>query len=312
MITMGRFAPTPSGRLHIGNVYALLCAWAHAKQQGGTLVLRIEDLDALRCPKEYADLIAEDLRWLGLDWDEGAYLGKDEKKYFQSQRNEIYQEYLNRLEKDGHLFPCFCSRGELHAADAPHLSDGRYRYAGTCRNLTQEEIAIKKFIRPPALRARVNDVPINFVDEHYGAQSYILEEDSGDFIVQRSDGVFAYHLAVVVDDALMGVTEIVRGRDLLDSVPVQLYLYKLLGFTPPQYCHIPLLVDKTGRRLAKRDKDLDMGILRQKYTPETIIGYIAWQIGLLPQKEQITAQEFLKIFDVNKLSHEDIILKGEI
>lgn len=312
MSIVGRFAPTPSGRLHIGNVYALLCAWAHARKQGGTLVLRIEDLDAVRCPREYADLIAEDLRWLGLDWDEGAYLEGDGKKYFQSQRSEIYQEYLQRLQEQGKLFPCFCSRGELHAADAPHLSDGRYRYPGTCRNLTQEEIAIKKFIRPPALRARVNDEPISFTDEHYGAKTYVLEEDSGDFIVQRSDGVFAYHLAVVVDDALMGVTEIVRGRDLLDSVPVQLYLYKLLGFTPPQYCHIPLLVDKDGRRLAKRDKDLDMGVLREKYTAEEIIGYIAWQIGLLPKKEKITAKDFLQIFNVNKLPYEDIILKGEI
>ncbi len=312
MSIVGRFAPTPSGRLHLGNVYALLCAWAHARKQGGTVVLRIEDLDAVRCPREYADLLVGDLHWLGLDWDEGAYSGKECDKYFQSRRSGIYQEYLNRLEKEGHLFPCFCSRGELHAADAPHLSDGRYRYPGTCRNLTQEEIAIKKFIRPPAMRVRVNDEPISFTDGHYGAKTYVLEEDSGDFIVQRSDGVFAYHLAVVVDDALMGVTEIVRGRDLLDSVPVQLYLYKLLGFTPPRYCHIPLLVDKDGRRLAKRDKDLDMGVLREKYTPEEIIGYIAWQVGLIPRKEKITAKEFLQIFAVNKLPHEDIILKGEI
>lgn len=296
----------------MGNVYALLCAWAHARQNGGQIVLRIEDLDPLRCPRTNADLIADDLRWLGLDWDEGAYLGEDGEKYFQSQRTEIYQKFLAELKDRDHLFPCFCSRGELHAADAPHLSDGRYRYPGTCRDLTPEQVAVKSFIRPPALRVRVDREPLTFTDEHYGYHSCILEEDCGDFIVRRSDGVFAYHLAVVVDDALMGVTEVVRGRDLLDSVPVQMYLYKLLGWESPNYCHIPLLTAADGRRLAKRDKDLDLGVLRQQYTSAEIIGFLAHVMGLSDRNEPMSAREFLSVFDMKKLPQEDIILPNEI
>lgn len=311
IMIMGRFAPTPSGRMHLGNVYALLCAWAHARQNNGQIVLRIEDLDPLRCPRANADLIADDLRWLGLDWDKGAYLGKDSENYFQSNRTEIYQEFLTKLKQDKHIFPCFCSRGELHAADAPHLSDGRYRYPGTCRDLTSEQVAVKSFIRPSALRVRVDEVPLEFTDEHYGYHKYVLEEDCGDFIVRRSDGVFAYHLAVVVDDALMGVTEVVRGRDLIDSVPVQMYLYKLLGFQPPRYCHIPLLTAADGRRLAKRDRDLDLGILRQKYKAAELIGLLAYKMGLTDKKESLTAREFLTVFDVAKLPKEDIVLKKE-
>lgn len=297
---VGRFAPTPSGRLHLGNIYALLCAWAYARKRNGEMVFRIEDLDVSRCPRKNADILIDDLLWLGLDWDKGPY--------FQSERTKIYEEYLHKLKNKNAIFPCFCSRGELHAVSAPHLSDGRYRYAGTCRNLTPEQVAVKKIIRPPAFRVKVNDNPINFVDEHYGEKTYILSDDCGDFIVRRSDGVFAYHLAVVIDDALMNVTEIVRGRDLLDSVPVQLYLYDLFGFAKPKYCHIPLLKTSEGKRLAKRDGDLHTGILRQKYLPEDIIGYIAWQVGLIEKREKLSAKEFISVFDVAKLPTKDIIL----
>lgn len=297
----GRFAPTPSGRMHLGNVYSLLCAWAHARKQGGEMVLRIEDLDESRCPRENAEQLIDDLLWLGLDWDMGPF--------YQSRRQQIYAGYADALQKAGHTFPCFCSRGELHAAQAPHLSDGRYRYPGTCRNLTKEEIAVRSFIRSPACRVQVDGEPLIFTDEHYGRHQYNLDEDSGDFIIRRSDGVYAYHLAVVVDDALMGVTEVVRGCDLLDSVPVQMYLYKLLGFPPPDYCHLPLMMGADGRRLAKRDKDLDMGVLRQRFRPEELIGFLAGRMGLVQGQEPLTLREFVEIFDVSKLPRENIILE---
>lgn len=306
---VGRFAPTPSGRMHFGNVYSLLCAWAHARKQGGEMVLRIEDLDPVRCPRANAEVLAEDLRWLGLDWDRGAYTGAGSESYFQSQRSEVYAEMLARLEGQGVVFPCFCSRGEVHAANAPHLSDGRYRYPGTCRSLTPEQVAIRKFVRTPALRVRVDDRVWRFCDEHYGCREYVLSEDCGDFIVRRSDGVFAYHLAVVADDALMGVTEVVRGADLLDSVPVQLYLYDLLGFPAPRYCHVPLLTAGDGRRLAKRDRDLDLGALRELYSAPELIGMLAAKVGLLAKPEPLTAAEFVSVFEVEKLPVENIVVE---
>ncbi|MCQ2381289.1 MAG: tRNA glutamyl-Q(34) synthetase GluQRS [Acidaminococcaceae bacterium] len=299
-MVVGRFAPTPSGRMHLGNIYAMLCAWAKSRKFGGEIVLRIEDLDKLRCPRSNAETLIDDLYWLGLDWDKGPY--------FQSERIEIYQKYTEILKQKRVTFPCFCSRGELHIANAPHTNDGIYRYPGTCRNLTKEQIAIKSFWRSPALRVRVDDRVICFEDEHYGIQKSVLDKNSGDFIVCRSDGVYAYHLAVVVDDAIMGVTEIVRGADLLGSVPVQLYLYELLEFERPSYCHIPLFKIADGRRLAKRDGDLDMGTLRKKYSAEDIIGYIAWQVGFIDKWEKMNKSEFLSVFEIDKLPMNDIVL----
>jgi len=299
-MVVGRFAPTPSGRMHLGNVYSLLCAWTSARKSGGEMVLRIEDLDSVRCPRANAEILIEDLQWLGLDWDRGPY--------YQSERSDIYAKYVDELKAKDVTFLCFCSRGELHTADAPHLSDGRYRYPGTCRQLTKEQIDIKSIIRSPSLRVRVNEEPLSFKDYHYGSYTYDLSSDSGDFIIQRSDGVYAYQLAVVVDDALMGVTEVVRGVDLLDSVPVQMYLYKLLGWEHPNYCHIPLLLASDGRRLAKRDADLDLGQLRKKFSPEKIIGYLAWQIGFSTTWESLTAKEFMHEFDISKLPVKDIFI----
>lgn len=293
----GRFAPTPSGRIHLGNIFCSLLAWLHAKSQGGSIVLRIEDLDKVRCPRPNADLLAKDLEWLGLTWDSGAYCGADSEAYFQSQRFPIYADYFAKLQEAKLIYPCFCSRGQLHAAEAPHLSDGRVLYAGTCRQLSPAEQEERAKLRRPAYRLRVTDEAICFTDGNYGAQQYNLNEESGDFIVRRSDGVYAYQLAVTIDDALMGVTQVVRGCDLLSSTPLQLYIYKLLGFTPPEFFHIPLLMAPDGRRLAKRDKDLDLSVMRQQYdSPEPIIGYLAYLAGQLPKPEPITAAELAKIF----------------
>lgn len=303
----GRFAPTPSGFLHLGNIFCSLLAWLHAKSQDGNILLRIEDLDVARCPSQNADQLKADLEWLGLTWDEGAYINANSQEYFQSKRSTVYEKYFHKLQEQGLVYPCFCSRSELHAAEAPHLSDGRIIYAGTCRQLSEQERIRKAQHRAPAYRLLTKDVPINFIDGHYGPQQYNLAAESGDFIVRRSDGVFAYQLAVVVDDALMGITEVVRGCDLLDSTPMQLYLYELLGFQAPDFFHIPLLTAMDGRRLAKRDGDLEIARLRQHYkAPEPIIGQLAYWAGQLEKPEPITPQELLPIFDRNKIPTENI------
>lgn len=309
----GRFAPTPSGRIHLGNIFCSLLAWLHAKSQGGKIVLRIEDLDKVRCPRPNADLLAKDLEWLGLTWDSGAYVSADSERYFQSERFDIYAEYFAKLQAQNLIYPCFCTRGQLHAAEAPHLSDGRILYAGTCKNLTPTEQAERFKIRQPAYRLAVKDEAINFVDGNYGSQSYNLMEESGDFIVRRSDGVYAYQLAVTIDDALMGVTHVVRGCDLLSSTPMQIYIYKLLGFTPPSFLHIPLLMAPDGRRLAKRDKDLDLSVMRQQYdSPEPIIGYLAYLAGQLPKPEPISTTELAKIFKPQLIPKDNIAVPPQL
>lgn len=304
----GRFAPTPSGRMHLGNVFCALAAWLSARAQGGRLVLRIEDLDAQRCPVEYAHQIGEDLAWFGLDWDEG---GTDELRYpeyFQSRRSAAYVAALDRLQQQGLLYPCFCSRGELHAADAPHLSDGTYRYSGKCRGLTEEQVLRLQQRRNPAVRIRVPDRTIGFRDLNYGYREENLERDCGDFILRRSDGVYAYQLAVVVDDGSMGVTEVVRGRDLLSSAPRQIYLFERLGLEPPAFGHIPLLLAPDGTRLSKRDRALDLGRLRQNHTPEELLGILAAGCGLLDAPEPVCAGDLVPLFSWDRIGTRDIRL----
>ena len=309
----GRFAPTPSGFLHLGNVFCSLLAWLYAKAGGGSITLRIEDLDPQRCSREKADALARELEWLGLTWDDGAYAGGDDERYFQSRRSDIYAEYFARLEAKQLVYPCFCSRGELHAAEAPHASDGRIIYAGTCRELTQAERAQKAKLRKPAWRVRVPNEPIAFTDARYGARRMNLGAECGDFILRRSDGVYAYQLAVVIDDALMGITQVVRGADLLSSTPMQLYLYKLLDLTPPAFCHIPLLTDADGRRLAKRDGDLEISLLRRRFgSPEPIIGLLAYLAGQLRRPEPIKAAELLPLFDAEKIPRANIVVPREL
>ena len=206
----------------------------------GAVVLRIEDLDAERCPRKYADALEEDLEWLGLVWDEGGSHGGPNGPYYQSECAAIYTESYNKLEAQGLVYPCFCSRAQLHAASAPHTSDGNVIYPGTCRGLTAEQIAEKRKKKAPAYRLMVPDEDITFTDGCMGPHTENLLRDCGDFYLRRADGVFAYQLAVVVDDARMGVTEVVRGADLLSSTARQLYLYRLLGLPPPKFAHCPL------------------------------------------------------------------------
>lgn len=303
----GRFAPSPSGRMHLGNAWSSLLAWLSVRSQGGTMVLRLEDLDRARCKPAFCAWVEEDLRWLGLDWDEGGLGGG--ALYRQSLRDEAYRAALEQLAAKDLLYPCFCTRGQLHAASAPHRSDGDVIYPGTCRELTDEERAERAKMRKPAVRIRVPDEEIGFVDRLQGAYSENLAQMCGDFILRRSDGVFAYQLAVVVDDAAMGVTEVVRGQDLLTSTPRQIYLQRLLGFDTPSYCHVPLLCAADGRRLSKREADLTLQALRKNgVAPETIVGRLAYAAGLIDRPEPITPRELVPLYAVEKLPRADIVL----
>lgn len=297
---VGRFAPSPSGRMHLGNVFSAMLAWLSVRSQDGEMVLRIEDLDPDRCRPAYAETLKEDLRWLGLTWDR--------EQIPQSRRSDAYAEQFELLQQKGLIYPCYCTRGELHAASAPHASDGRFLYAGTCRNLTAAERAAKT--KAPAWRLIVPDKVYGFTDGLQGAFSENLARDCGDFIVRRADGVYAYQLAVVTDDGQGGITQVVRGMDLLDSTPRQLYLYELLGLPAPEFYHVPLLTAPDGRRLSKREKDLDLGTLRQTHTPEQLLGKLAFLAGILEQPEPASAKELASVFSWEKVKREPIVLHG--
>ena len=305
-MTTGRFAPSPSGRMHIGNLFSSLLAWLSARKRGGRVVLRIEDLDTRRCTDDYARQLQDDLQWLGLTWDEGPVIGGPHAPYEQSRRTALYAEALERLQARGLVYPCFCTRAELHAASAPHRSDGQTVYAGTCRNLTAAEVAERARTRPPAYRLRVPAEEIAVQDGHMGLYTERLDRDCGDFLLRRSDGLYAYQLAVVVDDAAMGVTEVVRGSDLLSSAPRQLLLYRLLGLSPPAFYHVPLLLSGDGRRLSKRDRDLNLSALRGRCTAETVVGRLAFLAGFHPTAEPVRAADLLPAFDWAAVPVQDI------
>ena len=295
---VGRFAPTPSGRMHLGNVFAALIAWLSIRSQGGYLVLRMEDLDTQRTSSEFAQVLREDLLWLGLDWDL--------ETPSQSQRGAVYDRYFEKLMDLGLLYPCYCTRSQLHSVNAPHLSDGTYVYPGTCRDLTPQQQTA--FHRAPAWRVQVPDSQWELEDLCQGRYTQNLLTECGDFVVRRADGIYVYQLAVTVDDGEAGVTEVVRGMDLLSSAPRQMYLQNLFGFQNPVYGHVPLLLSSDGRRLSKRDKDLDMGALRNRCTPEKLLGILAHAVGLIDTVQNISASELAAVFSWNKLQKDNIYL----
>ena len=298
MPVTGRFAPSPSGRMHLGNLWSSLLAWLAARSAGGRMVLRLEDLDPDRCTQAWCDQVMRDLEWLGLDWDN--------EPVYQSRRTPAYEAAFRQLEEKRLVYPCFCTRAELHAASAPHREDGQVVYAGTCRRLTAAEIAEKSRNRAPALRLITPEERWGFTDGHMGRYEENLAADCGDFLLRRSDGMFAYQLAVVVDDAAMGVTEVVRGADLLDSTPRQLYLYYLLGLTPPVFYHFPLLLTAEGRRLSKRDGAVGLDSLQDRLPPEEILGRLAFLAGFNPSAAPKTAAELLADFAWEKVPRQDI------
>ena len=298
MGVVGRFAPTPSGRMHLGNVFAALIAWLGVRSAGGSLVLRMEDLDTQRTSGEFAQILRSDLQWLGLDWDE--------ETQPQSLRSEVYREFFEKLAAMELLYPCYCTRSQLHNVNAPHLSDGTYVYAGTCRDLTDAQRAA--YQRQPAWRVKVPDREWVVKDLVQGIYQENLATDCGDFVVRRADGVYVYQLAVTVDDGLAGVNQVVRGMDLLSSAPRQMYLQELFGFPHPEYAHVPMLMAPDGRRLSKRDKDLDLGYLRTHTTPEKVIGVLAKAAGFTDTDAPISARELAACFGWEKLGTDPIVL----
>ena len=295
----GRFAPSPSGRMHLGNLWSSLLAWLAARSQGGSMVLRLEDLDRDRCRQEYCDQVMRDLEWLGLDWDN--------EPVYQSRRTELYHQAFRALEEQGLLYPCYCTRAERLAASAPHRSDGAAIYDGRCRRRTPEELAALARERAPAWRIQVDGAEIAVDDLLQGSICQRLDRDCGDFILRRSDGVYAYQLAVVVDDGEMGVAQVVRGSDLLDSTPRQVFLQRKLGLPQPVYGHVPLLLAPDGRRLAKRDRDQELGELRQRYTAPQLVGLLAQRAGLIPEYAPVTPQELVPLFSWTKLPAGDLV-----
>ena len=292
---VGRFAPTPSGRMHLGNVFAALMAWCSVRSRDGEMVLRMEDLDTQRTSAEFAQTLREDLAWLGLDYDR--------ETPPQSRRSDVYDRYFDRLREQGLLYPCYCTRSQLHGVNAPHLSDGTYVYPGTCRDRTDVPAG-----RLPSWRVRVPDRVWQLEDLVQGHYQLNLATECGDMVMRRADGVYVYQLAVTVDDGEAGVTEVVRGMDLLSSAPRQMYLQELFGFAHPVYAHVPMLLAPDGRRLSKRDRDLDLGQLRLHISPEQLIGTLAFSCGLTDRKEPLSARELASVFSWEKLRKDDIYL----
>ena len=305
----GRFAPSPSGRMHLGNIWCALLAWLSVRSQKGSMILRIEDLDTDRCRPEYAEQLMDDLHWLGLDWDEGPDQKQTDAPYFQSECAELYEQALKKISHRAQIYPCYCSRADLHTASAPHLSDGTVLYSGRCRHLSQEQRkTLEQSGRRPSLRVAVPDCTIQFTDGLYGFKEQNLCCECGDFLLRRSDGVFAYQLAVVVDDGRMNVPQIVRGRDLLSSTPRQIWLQTLLGLSQPDYIHTPLLCAQDGRRLSKREHDLDMSALRKRYTPAQLTGRLGFLAGLVPSDAECTPNDLISLFSWDKIPRQDVII----
>ncbi|HWS82890.1 MAG TPA: tRNA glutamyl-Q(34) synthetase GluQRS [Ktedonobacteraceae bacterium] len=298
-LVRGRYAPSPTGDLHMGNLRTALLAWLFARSADGQFVLRIEDLDRPRIRPEATQRMINDLRWLGLDWDEGPDCGGPYVPYMQSERLEIYQHYLQRLQEAELLYPCYCSRAEVaHAASAPQQGAGDGpRYPGTCRHLTQvQHRRHEANRRRPSLRLCVDDERIiSFTDLIAGSIHQHVQQEVGDFIIRRSDGIFGYQFAVVVDDGLMHINQIVRGADLLHSTARQILLFEALGFPVPTFAHVPLLLDEEGKRLSKRIQSMGLEPLRgANMTPSDIIGQLAASCGLVENGTSISAIELAK------------------
>ena len=288
--------------MHLGNVFAALLAWLSVRSRDGEMVLRMEDLDTQRTSEEYAQVLRQDLAWLGLDYDR--------ETPPQSQRSQVYDRYFSLLEEKGLIYPCYCTRSQLHGVNAPHLSDGTYVYPGTCRDLTAEQRSA--FGRQPAWRVKVPDREWVVEDKVQGYYTLNLATQCGDMVMRRADGVYVYQLAVTVDDGEAGVTEVVRGMDLLSSAPRQMYLQTLFGFPHPEYAHVPMLLAPDGRRLSKRDRDLDLGELQKHVKPEVLLGVLAHSAGLIPAAEPVSAGELAAEFSWSKLKGDSITLDSGI
>jgi len=293
--------------MHLGNAWTALLAWLAARASRGAVVLRVEDLDPARSKEGFVQDILTGLAWLGLDWDEGPDKGGPYGPYCQSQRRARYQHCTDTLERQGLLYPCYCTRAQLHGnpniAQAPHAGESEPVYAGTCLRLSENALASYRAAgRVPTLRLRVPHTRISFTDRILGRHVQNLADTCGDFVLRRADGVHAYQLAVVADDAAMRISEVVRGADLLDSTARQIHLYRLFGWPEPDFAHVPLLVGPDGRRLSKRRSDVDLGLLRNSgVEPAAIVGYLAYRAGLVDAPRRITPAELIDGFSFKAL-----------
>jgi glutamyl-tRNA synthetase len=293
-----RFAPSPTGDLHLGGAWTALASWGVARRSGGALVLRIEDLDPPRVVRGSAARIVDDLRWLGMDWDEGPDVGGPFVPYTQSERGALYEAAIADLTSRGLVYACDCSRAEIaRVASAPHPGEEAV-YPGTCRDASPTR-ALK---RDPALRLRLPEgVRERIEDGALGLIEQDVARECGDFVLRRADGVFAYQLAVVVDDLAMGITDVIRGADLAGSTPRQALLTRLLGGTPPRYTHLPLVVASDGARLAKRTGGASVRALRDSgVDPRAIVGRLAYGLGMTADDGPRSPTEALVQWDASE------------
>ncbi|WP_207857497.1 tRNA glutamyl-Q(34) synthetase GluQRS [Lucifera butyrica] len=305
----GRFAPSPTGEMHLGNAWTALLAWLQVRAARGTMVLRLEDLDPDRSRPEYGAGLMDDLTWLGLDWDEGPDRGGLYGPYRQSQRRHLYQQALEQLAAAGLIYPCYCTRAQL-AASAPHAGSGERIYSGLCRR--RPPVSGDEGLHP-ALRLVVPSGTISFTDGVRGLIRQDVQRETGDFVVRRSDGIHAYQLAVVVDDAAMKITAVLRGDDLLSSTPRQLLLYKLLQLSLPAFTHVPLLISEDGHRLSKRQRDLSITALRRRGVKATaIIGYLAWKAGLIEKRQPVMPSDLVAGFTLSGIPAGPVIVERDL
>ena len=302
----GRFAPSPTGYIHLGNVWTAFLAWLQVRQQKGTLILRIEDIDEQRSKPEYTQAPLEDLAWLGLDWDEGPGKGGPYGPYIQQERYSLYEKALQELQAKHLLYPCYCSRARLQAIGAPHEGEHRL-YDGHCYGMPEEQR--RQMDRKPSWRVHVPHVSVSFTDGSYGPFSDYLPRVCGDFVVRRADGLYAYQLAVAVDDGSMGITHVLRGRDLLSSTAQQIWLMEVLGYTPPSYTHVPMLIDASGNRLSKRQQGITVRSLRDRgVQADAILSALALAGGLVSERRLYHKGELLRLCNFQTMTTHDIVL----
>lgn len=313
----GRLAPSPTGALHLGNARTFLVAWLRARCAGGAVVMRMEDLDHPKNKPGAAAAALEDLRWLGFDWDEGPDRGGPHVPYVQTERRARYAAALEALRRQGLAYPCVCSRRDVEAGQsAPHAEDGLY-YPGTCRGRFAGYAEARRALpegRLPAWRFRVAEGErVCFEDGFAGRYEQEVSAASGDFVLARDEEGAGYMLAVVADDAAMGITEVVRGDDLLSATPRQLLLYRALGLEAPAFLHVPLVVSEDGRRLAKRHGDTRIASLRAaRVAPERVVGLLAWWCGWARWGEELTLGELLPRFDLGVMPRGPVVLSEAV
>jgi glutamyl-tRNA synthetase len=312
----GRYAPSPTGMIHLGNARTALAAWLSVRSRGGTFVYRLEDLDPPRVVPGMAEAQREDLLWLGIDWDEGPDVGGPHAPYSQSERSSLYEDALRTLAAAGRLFPCRLSRRDLQAmASAPHGGE-EAPYPAALRPGDPGPGWFERLCgaeRPDAaIRFLVHDRPVSFVDRICGLVTERVDLAVGDFVLKRRDGLYAYQLAVVVDDLLMGIDDVVRGADLLASTARQIQLLEALGGAPPAYAHIPLVVNAQGGKLSKRDQGITLRSLREAgIHPEALVGSLGWSLGLLDRPEPCRPAELIPAFSWERIRREDWRLPPE-